>query len=132
MKELVIGEFQSHYLSLFIVIFCLMFDSIFSSVPDIWVPNIFRATLYSEILDKYLSIIVTEHALRMIDDVYGIDHYILRTPIQDLQSDLALQLRRKMLIALATKSFHPNNPEKARIVYESYKDCEIPVRMNLP
>ncbi|XP_074594374.1 mitochondrial ribosomal protein L28 [Brevipalpus obovatus] len=97
-------------------------------VPDIWVPNIFRATFYSEVLDKYLSIIVTEHALKMIDELYGIDHYILRTPIQDLQSDLALQLRRKMLIALATKSFHPSDPEKARIVYDSYKDCEIPLQ----
>lgn len=90
-------------------------------------PNIYRATLYSEILDKYFSVIVTEHALAQIDKCYGLDHYILRTPIQDLQSKLALNLRRKMLVALASKSIHPNDPEKAEIVYETFKDCMIPV-----
>lgn len=99
----------------------------FYRVADLWVPNVFRTTLYSEILDKYFNVVVTEHALKQIDKCYGLDHYILRTPIQDLQSQLALTLRRKMLIALAENSYHPNDPEKAKIVYETYKDCIIPV-----
>jgi len=71
---------------------------------------------------------VTQNALNKIDEAYGLDNYILRTPIQDLKSSqLALDLRRKMLIALAKKSFYPNDKEKHQMIYNKYKDCEIPV-----
>lgn len=93
----------------------------------IWVPNVFRTNVYSEVLDTYLSIVCTKHALDKIHEAHGFDNYILRTPIQDLQSLLALKLRRKMLIALAKESYHPNNPEKYEIVKNKYQDCKIPL-----
>ena len=90
-------------------------------------PNIYRTTVYSEVLDTYLSILCTKHSLNLIHEAHGFDNYILRTPIQDLQSKLALKLRRKMLITLAKDDFHPTNPEKFELVKNKYQDCKIPV-----
>jgi len=35
-------------------------------------------TFYSEILDEYMAIIVTDRAHILIDEAYGLDHYILK------------------------------------------------------
>lgn len=72
---------------------------------------------------------MTESVMRKIDDHYGFDDYILRTPIEDLRSQLALNLRRQMYMALRDQNFHPDNPEKKKYVIEKYKDCLIPVRV---
>lgn len=62
-----------------------------------------------------------------IEDAQGFDSYILETPVQDLHSQLALNLRRKMLIALAKQDFHHENPNRKAKVYEKYKQFIIPV-----
>lgn len=46
-------------------------------VPRFWVPNFYKTVVYSEILDKYLSIVVTERALELIDQHSGLDSYLL-------------------------------------------------------
>lgn len=65
--------------------------------------------------------------LRLVDENHGFDNYILRTPVEDFKSQLALDLRRKMLVALAKKDFHHNDPEKQKYVLEKYKEFIIPV-----
>ncbi len=47
-------------------------------VPKYWTPNLHKTVVYSEILDKYLSLIVTERALRLIDNNYGLDSYLIK------------------------------------------------------
>lgn len=86
-----------------------------------------RVVYYSEILDKYFRIITTEHAMQQIDEKHGFDNYILRTPVQDLKSQLAYDLKRHMYLKLFTKDFHNDNPKKQKEVFERYKDCIIPV-----
>lgn len=51
---------------------------VYYRAPKIWTPKLRAQVLYSEILDTYMSITVTLHALKLIDDVYGLDNYILR------------------------------------------------------
>ncbi len=50
---------------------------------------------------------------------------IIGTNVQDLKSQLALSLRRLMLIKLANKDFE--DPQKKQEMIEKYKDCIIPV-----
>jgi large subunit ribosomal protein L28 len=40
--------------------------------------------VYSEILDKYFKIVVTQRALRLIDEAHGLDFYLLKTPEIDV------------------------------------------------
>ena len=49
--------------------------------PKVWTPDLKKAILYSEILDKYMSITVTESALMLIDEAFGLDSYILQVCI---------------------------------------------------
>lgn len=69
-------------------------------VPHFWVPVLRRTVVRSEILNVYLSTVVTDRTMALIHDSCGFDHYILKTPACDLASQLALTLKRKMLIAL--------------------------------
>ncbi|KAG5886496.1 hypothetical protein JTB14_014679 [Gonioctena quinquepunctata] len=66
-------------------------------VPHFWVPILRRSVVYSEILDKYMSVIVTDRAINLINSNYGFDHYLLKTPACDLKSLLPLILKRKIL-----------------------------------
>jgi len=49
-----------------------------SPVPSFWMPSLHRSVVYSEILDKYFSVIVTQRALRLIDENHGLDSYLLK------------------------------------------------------
>ena len=95
--------------------------------PKIWKPFLTKRVLYSEILDKYLSITVTLRTLKLIDDNYGLDFYILRTHEVDLKSKLGMKLKRLMLLTLANKSLYPDNLIKREEIYEKYKQFVIPV-----
>jgi len=91
-----------------------------------WMPVLRRSVVYSEILDKYLAVIVTRRTLDLIDEAYGFDNYILKTPVVDLQSQLALNLRRRMLLCLVRREMYPDNPEKQEEIYQRYKEHIIP------
>ncbi|XP_049515177.1 39S ribosomal protein L28, mitochondrial isoform X2 [Dermacentor silvarum] len=73
-----------------------------------------------------MRVTVTERTLILINEHFGFDLYILKTPVQDLHSQLALDLRRKMLLALARKDLYPDKPEKQKEILEKYKEFIVP------
>lgn len=75
---------------------------------------------------------VTERTLRLVDEMHGFDNYILRTPVQDFKtSQLALDLRRKLLVTLAKKDYHLDNEEKHNYITQKYQDCVLPVSYDM-
>lgn len=94
--------------------------------PRLWKPCLLKRALYSEILDQWFAITVTERTMMLIDEAYGFDNYILKTHEVDLKSQLGMSLKRKMLQALATRSFYKNDLEKQEKIYNKYKDFLIP------
>lgn len=101
------------------------------STAKLWFPDLVKTIVHSEILDKYLSVVVTDRTLWLIDQHKGFDNYILETPVQDFKSQLALHLRRRMLVALARGEYYKDNPDKHKYVYEKYKQHLMPVSDNL-
>ncbi|XP_077292581.1 mitochondrial ribosomal protein L28 [Arctopsyche grandis] len=92
-------------------------------VPHFWIPSLKRSVVRSEVLDVYLSIIVTERTIKLIHDNYGFDHYLLKTPACDLRSVLALKLKRKILLALFDKCpAYKDTPDQQTTIYEEYKN----------
>lgn len=47
-------------------------------VTHFWIPNLKRSVVYSEVLDKYISVVVTDRTLKLINANYGFDHYLLK------------------------------------------------------
>lgn len=90
-------------------------------VPHFWIPHLKKSVLYSEVLDTYMSVVVTDRTIRLIHENYGFDHYLLKTKACDLRSLLALRLKRQILIALTDKTLYPDNPEKREEVYAKYE-----------
>jgi large subunit ribosomal protein L28 len=109
---------------------------------------------YTEILDKYYALTCTRRTLSLIEEAQGFDNYILKvnftirswdlgflknkkfthfvlikTHEVDLKSDIGMQLKREMLIALAKKEtdLFPNDKEKQQLVFNRYKQFLIPV-----
>lgn len=70
-------------------------------IPKLWWPHVERAIVYSEVLDKYMNIVITPRALRLIDEKFGLDYYLLETPEIDINSKLGLRLKREILVRLA-------------------------------
>lgn len=66
-------------------------------VPHFWFPILKRSVVYSEVLNKYFSVVVTDRTISLINANYGFDHYLLKTPACDLKSLLPLGLKRKIL-----------------------------------
>nr|NP_001298366.1 39S ribosomal protein L28, mitochondrial [Papilio polytes]BAM20374.1 mitochondrial ribosomal protein L28 [Papilio polytes] len=91
-------------------------------VPHYWVPVLKRTVVRSEVLNTHLSVTVTDRTINLINDHYGFDHYLLKTPACDLVSMLALKLKKQILIELMNGCpRHANNPQKQKEIYEEYK-----------
>ncbi|EYC31891.1 hypothetical protein Y032_0003g1288 [Ancylostoma ceylanicum] len=95
-------------------------------VPRLYFPTVRKTILYSEILDKHMEITVTERALRLIDQHFGLDYYILRTPEIDLASKLGNRLKREMLLALANETYYPEDEERHDYIKSKYAEFVIP------
>ncbi|KAH8409342.1 hypothetical protein KR222_000680, partial [Zaprionus bogoriensis] len=70
-------------------------------VPHFWVPTLRRSVVHSQVLNEYISVVVTERTLEQIHECHGFDHYLLKNLACDLRSALALKLKRKVLQALS-------------------------------
>ncbi|KAG7470845.1 hypothetical protein MATL_G00118200 [Megalops atlanticus] len=104
-------------------------DKLSTRLKKCWKPQLFVRELYSEILDHKFKITVTARTLDLIDAAYGFDFYILKTPKQDLNSKLGMDLKRAMLLRLARrdKELYPDDPVRREQVYSKYKQqFEIP------
>ncbi|KFQ02386.1 hypothetical protein N330_07485, partial [Leptosomus discolor] len=91
-------------------------------------PQLFERQFYSEILDATLTITVTMRTLDLIDQAYGFDFYILKTPKADMCSKLGMDLKRTMLLRLARRDpkLHPDDPARREAVYNKYREFVIP------
>ncbi|EDW03934.1 39S ribosomal protein L28, mitochondrial [Drosophila grimshawi] len=69
-------------------------------VPHFWVPTLRRSVVHSQVLNEYMSVVVTERTLEQIHECHGFDHYLLKNLACDLRSALALKIKRKVLKAL--------------------------------
>ncbi|KAJ8872031.1 hypothetical protein PR048_028371 [Dryococelus australis] len=91
-----------------------------SRVPHFWVPLLRRSVVHSEVLDKYMQVTVTDRTITLIHRHSGFDHYLLQTQACDLKSELALKLKRFILLDLKNKSLYPDDPVKREEVYNKY------------
>lgn len=96
-------------------------------IPRLYFPALKKQVLYSEILDKHMEITVTERTLRLIDQNFGLDYYILRTPEIDLASKLGNRLKREMLLTLAMGNYYPGDEERQNYIKQKYAEFVIPL-----
>ncbi|KAJ8368994.1 hypothetical protein SKAU_G00090220 [Synaphobranchus kaupii] len=103
-------------------------DKLSTRLKKCWKPQLCVRELYSEILDHKFSISVTARTLDLIDAAYGFDFYILKTPKEDLNSKLGMDLKRAMLLRLARQNteLYPDDSARRDIIYNKYKTFEIP------
>ncbi|XP_055417700.1 large ribosomal subunit protein bL28m isoform X1 [Bubalus kerabau] len=103
-------------------------DKFSKRVKKVWKPQLFQRELYSEILDTRFTVTVTMRTLDLIDEAYGFDFYILKTPKEDLCSKFGMDLKRGMLLRLARQDpqLHPDDPERRAAIYDKYKAFVIP------
>nr|XP_039334324.1 39S ribosomal protein L28, mitochondrial [Saimiri boliviensis boliviensis] len=103
-------------------------DKLSKKLKKVWKPQLFDRELYSEILDKKFTVTVTMRTLDLIDEAYGLDFYILKTPKEDLCSKFGMDLKRGMLLRLARQDpqLHPEDPERRAAIYDKYKEFVIP------
>ncbi|XP_072396960.1 large ribosomal subunit protein bL28m [Diabrotica undecimpunctata] len=91
-------------------------------VPHFWVPHLKRSVVYSEVLNKHISVIITDRAISLINAHYGFDHYLLKSSACDLQSLLALGIKRKILQELEKGCpTYANRPEKQKEILDQYE-----------
>lgn len=91
-------------------------------VPHFWVPVLRRSVVYSAILNQFMSVVVTDRALRLIHECHGFDHYLLKTSACDLKQLLPLKIKRELLIALQNGCPDlKENPVKQEAVLNEYK-----------
>lgn len=91
-------------------------------VPHFWIPVLRRSVVKSEVLNEYISVVVTNRTMRLIHEHHGFDHYLLKTPACDLKQLLPIKLKRRILEALLAGC--PNlvveNPKRRQFVMAEY------------
>ena len=83
-----------------------------------WWPQLHIGVVYSELLNKHIKVIMTNRAQRLIDESYGLDFYLLKTPVNEIYSHLALKIKREILLTLARNQ--KSLSEELRSKYEAY------------
>ena len=81
-------------------------------------PKLYLGVVHSEVLNKHMEVIMTARAQRLIDESYGLDTYLLKTPVNEIYSYLGLKIKREILLNLATAIENGQN-EKMAAKYES-------------
>lgn len=89
--------------------------------PKFWLPRLHRGVVYSEVLNKHIACILTHRAIHLINEHYGLDHYLIQTPACDLRNLLPIKLKRKILLALRDETLYPEDEEKRQDVFDEYK-----------
>nr|VZI22638.1 unnamed protein product [Spirometra erinaceieuropaei] len=90
--------------------------------PKTWGPDLRQHLFYSEILDRWMIILVSVTALKQIENLKGIDNYILETPENKLCSRLAMYLKREMLRKISSDEFRREHPD----LFTKYSNFAIP------
>lgn len=47
-------------------------------VAHFWIPTLKKSVVYSEVLDSYMRIVITQRLTTLIHENYGFDHYLLK------------------------------------------------------
>lgn len=85
-------------------------------ITRVWIPRLEKHTFYSDILETYINVIVTPRTIQLIDEARGFDFYILKTRVQDLQSELGRRLKYKLQLALSSDDLS----DYVRLKYKDY------------
>jgi len=96
--------------------------------PEFWFPVYKIHTFFSEILDRYIQVPVTDTTLDAVDAAAGFDLYILKTDVLNLDSRLGECYKKEMMTRLRNGEAGPVDADvktKAEI-YEKYKDHLLP------
>ncbi|XP_045202986.1 39S ribosomal protein L28, mitochondrial-like [Mercenaria mercenaria] len=101
-------------------------DLMIDRVARYSVPFLVNRVLYSEILDKWFQIPCTNRAMDLIDEAFGLDYYILKNHERDLNSKLAMDLKRKMLLQLCKDAENSKLTAERLKVFNRYKEFMIP------
>lgn len=93
-----------------------------------WRPATHVKTFWSEVLEREITTTVSARTLRLIDEAFGFDNYILKTPEFELCSTFGATLKREMLLRLLNKDnkMYVSDPETREKVYERYKEFMMP------
>ncbi|KAJ1886768.1 hypothetical protein LPJ66_009466 [Kickxella alabastrina] len=67
----------------------------------IWLPNIHKVSLFSNILQEKFKIRVTTRVLRTIDKKGGLDNYLLLTKDKNIDSPYGIELKQKLVLKQA-------------------------------
>ncbi|TGZ73466.1 hypothetical protein CRM22_001502 [Opisthorchis felineus] len=94
--------------------------------PKMYPPKLSQQVFYSDILNRWMVIIVSETALRAIEKAGCLDAYILSTPAEQLNSRLGMHLKRDLLLHLSDPNFCSENPEKGKTLRSKYSQYIIP------
>uniref|UniRef100_A0A183BJI2 Large ribosomal subunit protein bL28m n=1 Tax=Globodera pallida TaxID=36090 RepID=A0A183BJI2_GLOPA len=96
-------------------------------IPRLWFPHLNLVPLYSEVLDKFFKVTVTERLLRAVDKHFGLDLYLLETADIDINSRLGMDLKRLILVKLAEQSYYPDDEERHAYIQTKYVNYVLPL-----
>lgn len=91
-----------------------------------WWPTLFEGVVYSEILDRYVDMVMTMRGARLVDEAHGFDNYLLNTPVNEIYAWRLLKFKREVLLALTDKDnfsskAHKHGPE----IFDKYQKFAV-------
>ncbi|ONK65628.1 uncharacterized protein A4U43_C07F39030 [Asparagus officinalis] len=96
-----------------------------------WKPNVQEKRLFSYIHDRHIRVKVTTHALRCIDKAGGIDEYLLKTPYEEMDTELGLLWKakiEKMYAELGNMEVGFFTPEEEGNIAKGFEELKLAKR----
>lgn len=104
-------------------------DSQHKKCPHFWFPVYKTHMFFSEILDRYIQVPVTDTTLDAVDAKNGFDLYILETDVVNLDSRTGELLKKEMMTRLWAGEAGPNgaDAETRKNIFDKYKEHLLPI-----
>lgn len=93
-----------------------------------WKPNVQGKRLFSYILDRFIRVKVSTHALRCIDKAGGFDEYLLKTPYEKMDTEFGVYWKakiQKMYEELGEKKVWASLEDDEAKIKEKFKELKL-------
>lgn len=91
-----------------------------------WWPQLFEGVVHSEILDRYIELIMTKRGIQLVDEAYGFDNYLLSTPVNEVYATGLLRIKRELLLTLSDKENFTTRQGRSPALYDKYSQFVVP------
>ena len=90
-----------------------------------WWPRLFEGVVHSEVLGAHIEVVCTKRGIKLVDEAGGFDHYLLKTPVNEVYATGMLRIKREILLSLSDREQFTRRSGGKPEVFDKYAQYAV-------